>query len=112
MGEKLDKVDRQIDANAIILERCLDSCVQICNKYSTIALYGDDKSVLSDNGIFQLTVALFERVRSAGDVGSLLSGDQSMEELIAEYAKEKGGEREEVVALEERHADNAGVTGP
>lgn len=97
MGEMLDRIDRQIDVNAVIMKRCLESAVDLVGGHITPEFYGPDTSPLSIPGVVDMARAMFEHVRRNV---TTLNGDEDANRLIDEYRAEE--EAKKRLALEER----------
>jgi hypothetical protein len=79
MGRLLDRVDRAVDANAILFQRCLESVSSLVRVAPQF--YGPEQDPSASDGVMHAAVAMFQAVRQS-------VGDLPEEELVGEYTAE------------------------
>lgn len=95
MGERLDRLDRVLDVNAIVLDRVVETVAAIMSPHVPKSLEGEDRVAADNPGFYTLVAEVFKVVKAeAHDVLS------EAPDLILEYQQEKEQVRQR--ALEER----------
>jgi len=91
-GKILDEIDRSIDVNMVIMERCLNSMISVANKHIQPEMYGNDKSALDSPGFFQAVCGVFDATRDDCDIDDL--DPEESQAVIDQYVAEKESEKQ------------------
>lgn len=92
MDKILDSIDRSIDVNMVIMERCLDSMISVANKHIQPEMYGNDKSPMDSAGFFQAVCGVFSATRDDCDIDDLDASE--LQSVIDQYVAEKESKKQ------------------
>lgn len=94
MGKSLDAIDKMIDVNAIVFQRCLDTIVRLVGQNVQPQLYGPEQDPAAMIGTIDAARALFEAVKRempTVDPDALLEEYREEGELASRLAREQEG---------------------
>lgn len=81
MASNLERVDLAIDANVVILGRCVGAVIQMMNQYIMPKMYGEEDDPATSDGVLIAATELFKKVTDQVKVDN--------EQIIREYLDEK-----------------------